>query len=363
VSTLKFVRKNVRRLKALKEDFNLTKDFVRMDYSVSKLPPSPKVMEAMSSAYEEVNNYPDGSARGLRKALAKYNKVSSDAIIVGNGSDEIIDMISRTFLEQEDEVVIFTPTYSFYEYSARIVGAKVKSISSMIDKTYAIDPIKVKKRISLRTKIIWICNPNNPTGNAIPKESIEKILETTDCIVVVDECFFEFLGRTCLHLLEKFDRLIIVRSMSKNFGLAGLRIGYAIANTEIIDNIWKVKPLFNVNSIAQVAAIAALEDIDYYEDVWKKVANERKYLTERLSNLERIEVFPSTTNFLLINVRKCRETPTRIYDKLIQRKILVLPSWSIDFSGLKPGFFRILVSTREENDRFLKELSKVIGNC
>jgi histidinol-phosphate aminotransferase len=362
LAALKLARKNVRGLKALKEDFILADGFVRMDYSVSKFPPSPKVMAFMRSINEEVNNYPDGDSQQLREALAKYNRVNSAEIIVGNGSDEIIDMISRTFLEQEDEVIIFTPTYSFYEYTAKIIGARVKSISSITDKTYKIDAEEAVKKTSPKTKVIWICNPNNPTGNAISQESIANVLKDTDCIVAVDECYFEFLGRTSLSLLEKSDRLIIVRSMSKTFGLAGLRIGYAVANAETIDNIWKVKPLFNVNTIAQAAAVAALEDVDYYKGIWKKIANETKYMTERLSELEEIEVFPSTTNFLLIGVNKCKKPPTRIFDELFQRKILVLPSWSIDFSGLNPGFFRVLVGTRKENDKFVEELMQIVKN-
>jgi histidinol-phosphate aminotransferase len=364
LTALRLIRNNVRELKALKEDFTLkdVKDFIRMDYSVSRLPISPKVVKAINSAIDTVNDYPNGECLQLREALAKYNKVDSAEIIVGNGSDEIIDMISRTFLEQDDEVIILTPTYSFYEYTAKVAGAKVKSIHSLTDKTYKIDPEQVCKNVSSKTKIIWICNPNNPTGNAIPQESIEKILEGTDCIVVVDECFFEFLEETSISFLEKFDRLIIVRSLSKTFGLAGLRIGYAIANTEIINNIWKVKPLFNVNSIAQVAAIAALEDLDYYKAVWEKIADEREYLAKRLSELEEIEVFPSVTNFILINVYRCKKPPAEIFDELFQRKILVLPGWSIDFSGLGPHFFRVLVGSRQENDRLVEELENIIKN-
>jgi len=362
MDALKLIRKNLRKLKALKEDLVVSKEFIRMDYSVSKFPPSPKVIETIQSISKEVNRYPDGSAQELREALAKYNKVNPDMIIVGNGADEIIDMISRTFLEPKDEVIIFAPTYSYYEYSAKVIGAKVKMLPSMTKNTYTINPEKVIGGISPKTKIIWVCNPNNPTGNAIPQQTIKEILENTNCIVAVDECFFEFLGEPSLDFLKEYDRLIIVRSMSKTFGLAGLRLGYAIANTEVINSIWKVKPLFNVNLIAQVAGIAALEDIKYYKKAWREISNEREYLTEQLSKLKGIEVFLSKTNFLLINVNKCGKTPEKIYKELIKRKIFVLPSWSVDFSGLGKGFFRILVSTRKENDLFLKELSNIIGS-
>ena len=118
-----------------------------------------------------------------------------------------------------------------------------------------------------------------------------------------------------------------------------------------------------MNSIAQAAAIAALEGIGYYRDIWNRIAREREYMAKRLSELKDIEIFPSSTNFLLINVSRCRESPTKIYDKLVQRKILILPSWSIDFSGLGKGFFRILVGTREENDKFITELGKVLSDC
>jgi len=362
MDAIKLIRKNLKKLKPLKEDLFVSKEFIRLDYSVSKFPPSPKVVEAIQSISKEVNRYPNGSAQELRRVLAKYNKVDPDMIIVGNGADEIIDMINRTFLELGDEIIIFTPTYSYYEYSAKVIGAKVKALPSMTNNIYTINPEKVIREFSPKTKIIWICNPNNPTGNAISQQVIKEILENTNCIVAVDECFFEFLGETSLDFLREYDRLIIVRSMSKTFGLAGLRLGYAIANIDVINSIWKVKPLFNVNLIAQAAGIAALEDINYYKKVWREIINEREYLTKRLFELKGIEVLPSKTNFLLINVNKCGKTPEKIYNELIKRKIFILPSWSVDFSGLDKGFFRVLVGTRKENDLFLKELSEIIGS-
>jgi len=362
MKNLKFIRENLRGLKALREDLEADslEGFLRMDYSISKFPPSPKVIEAIKSVAKDVNKYPDGASRKLREALAKYNGVDPSMIIVGNGADEIIDMISRTFLEERDEIIIFTPTYAYYEYSARVVNARVKMIPSMTNNTYSINVEKAIENVSPKTKIIWICNPNNPTGTSISQQTIKKILENTDCIIAIDECLFEFFGESSLNFLKEYDRLIIVRSMSKTFSLAGLRIGYAIANTEIIEGMWKVKSLFNVNLIAQVAGVAALEDINYYKKMWKKIADERKYLAERLSELKCVEVLPSTANFILINVKKCKKSPEKIYEELIKRKIFILPSWSVDFSGLSKGFFRILVSTREENDRLVKELSSVI---
>jgi histidinol-phosphate aminotransferase len=301
-----------------------SKKFLRMDISESRFPPSPKVIEAIRSVAGRVNEYPDPSSWILRKALAKYNNVDSDNIIVGNGSDEIIDLISRAFLGKGDKIITFIPTFSQYEWSAEILGAHAVKIPSLSDRKYVIRPEKAVDKISPTTKIIWICNPNNPTGNIISQDCINQILDSVrrSVIVAVDECYFEFSGQTSLNLLDEYENLIIVRSLSKTFCLAGLRVGYAISDTEIIKNVWKVKQPFNVNLIAQTAAIAALKDIKYYKDVWLKLAMERKYVIEKLREIERVEILPSTTNFLLLDISKCTKNPKKIYAKLIQKKFL-----------------------------------------
>lgn len=339
-----------------------SKKFLRMDLSESRFPPSPRVIEAIHSAAERVNEYPDPSSWSLRKALAKYNNVNPDNIIVGNGSDEIIDLISRAFLNKGDKIITFIPTFSQYKWSAEILGAHTVEIPSLTDREYAIRPEKVLDRISPTTKIIWICNPNNPTGNIIPQDCIKQILDSVDptVIVAVDECYFEFSGQTSLDLLDEYENLIIVRSLSKTFCLAGLRVGYAISNTEIIKNIWKVKQPFNVNLIAQIAGVTALKDIKYYKDIWLKLAKERRYVIEKLREIEGVETLPSTTNFLLLDISKCTKDPKRIYANLIEKKISVLPGWSKEFSGLNQFYLRVLISTRKDNDKFIKELKNIV---
>jgi histidinol-phosphate aminotransferase len=336
--------------------------FLRMDLSESRLPPSPKVIEAIRSVAGRVNEYPDPSSLNLRKVLAEYNNVNPSNIIVGNGSDEIIDLISRAFLDKGDKIITFIPTFSQYAWSAEILGAHTVEIPSLSDREYVIRPEKLLDKISPTTKIIWICNPNNPTGNIIPQDCIKQILDSVgrSVIVAVDECYFEFSGQTSLNLLDKFENMIIVRSLSKTFCLAGLRVGYTISNTDIIKNIWKVKQPFNVNLIAQVAAVAALKDIEYYKDMWLKLAEERKYAIEKLREIEGVEILPSTTNFLLLNIGKCAKDPKKIYAKLVQKKISVLPGWSQEFSGLDEFFLRVLISTREDNDKFIEGFKNII---
>jgi len=331
-----------------------------MDISESRYPPPPEVIESIRSAAERVNEYPDPLAQELHVALAEYNKVNPHNIIVGNGSDEIIDMISRTFLDTGDEIVIFVPTFCQYDVSAKIVGANVIKIPSFSSKGYVINPEEALSKVSSKTKIIWVCNPNNPTGNLIPEKHIIQLLENSKVIVAVDECYFEISGQTSLNLLKKYERLIIVRSFSKTFCLAGLRIGYAICDEGLVEKIRGVKQAFNVNLMAQVGATAALENLDYYTDIWMRLSEERERMAEGLSRIGGVEILPSVTNFLLMNISKSNKDSKKVYDELIRKKITVLPGWSHEFSGLGKSFLRVLVSTKEDNDKFIKEFTEVM---
>jgi histidinol-phosphate aminotransferase len=340
-----------------------TKDFLRMDLSESRYPPSPKVIRILQSAAKKVNEYPDSASLNVRRALAEYCLLKPENIIAGNGSDEIIDLITRTFVKEGDEIIEFTPTFSQYEWSANILNARTIKIPSFTDDGYVIKSEWILDRLSERTKIIWVCNPNNPTGNTIPQECVNEILETVDknVKVVVDECYYEFSKQTCLGFLDKYENLILVRSLSKTFCIAGLRLGYAVSNTETISSVKSFKQPFNVNLMAQIAGTAVLEDLGYYKTLWSKLTHERDMFVKMLKKIKKLRIFPSETNFLLLDVRDCSKNPREIYQSLIEKKISALPGWSPEFSGLSDSFLRVLVSTREENTRFATELSKIIS--
>ena len=344
----------------LEDKLTASQSFLRMDISESRYPPSPEVIESVRSAAERVNEYPDFHSQKLRKALAEYNKVYPHSIVVGNGSDEIIDMISRAFLEKEDEILIFVPTYCRYEISAKIVGARVVKIPSFAGRSYVLNPEKALSRVSSKTRLIWVCNPNNPTGNLVPEEHILQLLDNSNAIVVVDECYFETSRQTSLSLLRKYRKLVIVRSLSKTFCLAGLRVGYAISNKRLIEKIQSVKQGFNVNLLAQVGAIAALKQLDYYNRMWMKLSTERERMARGLSRIGGVEILPSVTNFLFVNLSKSSKDPKKVYDELVRKRITVLPGWSREFSGRNKSYLRVLVSTREDNNTFMKEFANVL---
>ncbi len=327
-------------------------DLIRLDYADCKYPPSENVIRAIKQEAKNVNLYPPEDYSKLLNIIAKYNNVDTSNLILSNGSDELIDLIIRVFGRT---VLIPIPTFSQYERFSKINGSNIILRNCLKDNEYILN---FRDKDLKRASLIFICDPNNPTGNIIPKQKIEYVIKNTNAVVVVDECYFEYTNKTCSDLVYKFNNLIILRSLSKTFGLAGLRLGYAISNKKIIDDLLKIKQVFNVNRLATVAAIAVLKDIDYYKGIIKKIEKNRKKLAGLLKR-KRIKPFPSETNFLLVKF-KSKSDGLDFCNNLRRNGILVFSGSSPDFSGLDDSYIRITVGTEKDNNILMKVLDKIL---
>lgn len=338
-----------------KSAINRRKDAIRLDKGELPYPPSPHVIEAISNAASEINRYPDILGGVLREALAEYNGVKTEQIVVGNGSDDLIELIVKVFVKQGEEVILPIPTFFVYDFATKVVGGIPIWVKRNEDFSLNIDAIKDK--ITSKTKVLFIANPNNPTANLTPREILIEILEQVDSIVVIDECYYEFSQETVVDLIEKYPNLIILRSLSKSFGLAGIRIGYSIANEVISDYLYRIAQLFPVNKMAIVAGKVALENKKYIDSNIHKIQQEKKELTKELTELG-FTVYPSDTNFLFIGTKSLNITSKNIVKLLKEQNILVA-----DF-GLKQGldgyYLRTAIGKDKENQILLAGLKKTI---
>lgn len=302
----------------------------------------------------ELSRYPDPLAGDLRQELAKYAKVKSSQILVGNGSDEIIWMLLMSFVERDEAILTFSPTFSMYRVFGDLLGVRVKEV--LLEKDYSFDAKKLLKQIGAKTKLIFLCSPNNPTGQTIPLRDIEQILKSKK-IVVVDEAYIEFaVQKSCAKLLKKCSNLVVLRTFSKAWGLAGLRVGYALANEEVVRVLAKVRAPYSVDGLSQALALQALKKQKQMEASVKKILAEREKLSEALWKLGLI-VFPSEANFLLVQFPP-KISATKIYEKLVKQFGIVVRDFSK--KTLLKNCLRATIGTPAENSKLLAALKKIL---
>lgn len=300
--------------------------------------------------YYELNRYPDPSSSELRGALARFVGMSAKNIFTGNGSDEVIDLLIRIFAGPGEKVAIVEPTYGMYRVAADTAG--IEAISLPLDKEFQLNVVEVLKNVSSKVKIVFLCSPNNPTGNLLRTADIERMCEGFDGIVVVDEAYIEFASAPSLaRKVSRSKNLVVMRTLSKAWGLAGIRIGYVVASEEIITYLDKVKPPYNVNRISSALAVRALQNESEMETMRKSAINERARLTKELSALG-FTVFPSEGNFLLVKYPGISKVAKSL---AVQDGIIVR-----DFGNtpMLEDCIRITVGTREQNLLLFETLKK-----
>ena len=271
---------------------------IRLNGNENPYGPSPKVAEALGN-YKLYNLYSDPEQRPLRAALSEYVGVEPEQIVVGNGSDELIDLILRMLLGPGDKIIDPAPTFGMYSICARISGGEVVTVPR--DDSFEIDVEATEMALDSRTKAILFASPNNPTGNIAPDWQVRRLLET-GVLVVVDETYFEFCGHTVLPLAEEYPNLVVLRTFSKWAGLAGLRIGYGVMHPELARVMMTVKPPYNVNLAAEIALLASLEDRDRLMDRVDKIVAERERMFSMLEELPAVRPWPSQANFILFQL-------------------------------------------------------------
>ena len=309
----------------------------------------------MGRAAREVNRYPDGSCFLLRRILARKLKINEDQLIFGNGSDEIIVLAVKAFAAKGDEVVIAKPSFLIYEIASILSGTRLHQVPL---KDFRYDLQAMKAKVNARTKLIFIGNPDNPAGTYITQRQAEDFLRCVpkSTLVFFDEAYFEYVQAKdypdTLSLMKKFPNVMTSRTFSKIYGLAGLRIGYGIASREIIDILNRLREPFNVNSMAQAAAAAALGDEAYYRNIAKEINEQRRYLYRSLERMG-IAVEASFTNFILVHVGS---DSSLVAASLLKKGVIIrdMAAW-----GLK-DCIRVSIGNASENKRFIKTLKEIL---
>jgi histidinol-phosphate aminotransferase len=340
-------------LKELAREYGIT-DSIKLASNENPLGPSPMAMEAVRKSLFELNRYPDAGCHDLVEKLSEKYRVGPENIVIGNGSDDIIGMLSTVFLNPGDEAILPSPSFLMYEIAVKTQGAVPLPVPL---KNLSIDLDEMKRRISPRTRMIFICNPNNPTGTIVPMDELNAFVRDLppDIVVVVDEAYIEFARdencRSAVELLNIGTPVATLRTFSKAYGLAGLRVGYGIMAAEIVQFLHRVRQPFNVNSLAQIGAVAALEDQAFFEKTIRLVHDGLAFLHGELERL-RIPYFPTQANFFLIDVKTNADD---VFKRLLEMGVIVRSMSSYGY----PGYIRVNVGLFAENQRLISALERV----
>ena len=322
---------------------------IKLDANENPYGCSPRVNQALSSC-REMNTYADAGQQELSRLLEGYAGIGAEQIVSGNGSCELIDLLFRLFVESADEVITTVPAFIMYRFSAGIYGGRLVEVPR--DKDFGIRVEAIKAAISKRTKMIFIDNPNNPTGNLTAQKDILEIA-ATGLPVLVDEAYFEFGGETVAPLMAQHQNLMVLRTFSKWAGLAGLRIGYGLFPPKVADYLMKIKLPYNVNVAAIVAVRESLKDLDYLMGNVKAIVAERERLFSELQKLKFLKPFPSRANFILCSVMD--GLAGELYRKLQTRAIQV----RYFSTPVLQNYVRISVGKPEHTDILIKALQKI----
>lgn len=328
---------------------------VKLASNENALGPSPKAVHAIKDALDGLHRYPDGSGYYLKESLAKFYDLDPENLIIGNGSNEIIELIFRTFLLPGDEVVVARPTFVVYELVAQASRGK-SVVVPLKDMTYDLE--SMLEKITPRTRFVFVANPNNPTGTIVKRNAFERFLSSVpdDVIVVLDEAYCEYVTDSefpsGIEYWNAGKLVVVLRTFSKVYGLAGLRIGYGIASTELINNMNKVRQPFNVNSLAQIGARVALNDRKHVE---MSRENNKKGIDYLFGELRDLGYFclPTQANFFLIRVGN---NAAEIYERLLRKGVIIRPMKGYNLDE----YIRVTVGLPEENRRFIASFQEVI---
>lgn len=302
---------------------------------------------------ENWNRYPDPYQKELKSAIAQIKGVPAENIFLGNGSDEPIDLLYRAFCEPgKDNVIINSPTYGMYQVSADINAVEVKEV--LLTENFDLDLEAIDNAIDEHTKIIWVCSPNNPTGNDFTVEKIEKLLSSFSGVVVVDEAYIDFSERVSFtEKLVQFPNLVVMQTFSKAWGLAALRIGMAFASKEVLDILNKIKAPYNLSGLTQRTVLQALKNSEKKDQMVQEINANRDALRQDLEQLDLVEhIYPTDSNFFLVRVKGAN----LLYTRLIEQKIIVRDRSKVVLcnEGL-----RITIGTKEENDKLIQALKNI----
>jgi histidinol-phosphate aminotransferase len=344
---------------------------IKLDANENPYGPSPKALAALVDTAATLPAtyaiYPDPEHTALRQALSGYTGLPASQIICGAGSDELIDLLMRLCLQPGDAIVDCQPTFGMYAFDASLHAARVVNVPR--DHDFELDLAGIAAAVEQHhAKMVFVAAPNNPTGNPLARPALERLLELPT-LLVVDEAYYEFHGETAADLVGRHPNLVVLRTFSKWAGLAGLRVGYALANQEILQHLWKIKQPYNVNVAADLAAVASLEDVAHLQTSVTQIVAERERMFAAFSDFERLVAFPSQANFVLMRVlppgvaktnepgqRGSPEHARRLYDELAQRGILIRYYSKPELADC----VRISIGTPAQNECVLAALAELL---
>lgn len=338
----------------VKKEFNLSK-VIKLASNENPFGPSPRVRETIIKASTDLALYPDGAAQDIRHKLSDYYKLDGEYFILGNGSDNVIAMINRVYQTPRTNTVMATPTFPQYKTHAVIEGAEAIEVP-LQEGVHDLDGMLA--RVNAQTRVVWICNPNNPSGTYVPEDALVAFMANIPehVLVVLDEAYAEYVTASdypdTLALCQQYPNLLLLRTFSKIYGLAALRIGYGIAQPNVVDLINRVREPFNTSTIAQRAAITALEDEAYKQECFQKNKAGKKQFYEAFT-LMGYSYYPSEANFILVDI----EQPANpIFDQLLGRGLIVRSGEALGF----PTCLRITIGSEEDNQTIIDALTDIL---
>jgi histidinol-phosphate aminotransferase len=343
-----------RSIEEVQKEFG-AKKWTKLASNENLLGPSPKALTAIRKELAKIYLYPEGPCTVLRKALAERFAIPEGMVVISNGADNLILMIANAFVNEEDEVVMADPTFSVYTNATQIMGGKPVRVK-LKDFTHDLDGMLNK--VNRKTKLVFVCNPNNPTGTTVSLGAFDHFLSRLPkhVIVVLDEAYRDFVEDAFypngLDYIKQRKQLIVLRTFSKVYGLAGLRIGYALGREDLVDCLYQVRDPFPVHRLAQVAALAALNDKDHAIRSVQLVYEGKRYLYKELDRVG-LSYVPSQANFIFIDFKKDSE---QIFQAFLGEGIIIRPGkiWGY------PTFARVTIGRMEDNRRFIKALKKIL---
>jgi histidinol-phosphate aminotransferase len=343
-------------IEEVKEEYGLEK-VVKLASNENSLGPAIQVIDTIQSEAKNVNLYPDSDSGELKKALAEKFELKEERIFLGNGSDEILDLLMTLILNPGDEVIQGDP--AFIKYELAVKSREGSSVKVPLDENHRHNLEAMEAEITGKTKAIFICNPNNPTGTMLKKEEIESFLKrvSDEILVIVDQAYQEYITAeepfAGVKLLEKYPNLMLLRTFSKAYGMAGMRVGYALADPELVDYLNRIRGPFNINRLAQKAAVTALESDSHLEICHNLNEKEKNFLYQQFEELE-LDYIETQANFMMVDL----EMPAaEVFKKMQQRGVIIRPGNQFGMDS----WIRVTVGTRADNEFFIRNLKKVLA--
>ncbi|MCB8817940.1 histidinol-phosphate transaminase [Desulfosporosinus shakirovi] len=330
---------------------NYMPEYIKLDANENPFPWPEEMREALLAEKLAFNRYPDGMGQNLKNRISRYTSTSPDSILIGNGSDELIQMILLTFGGAEKSLIIHPPTFGMYQIYARLTETAVVQVPLLNGLDLDTEQMLTAAQAP-EAQVIIVCNPNNPTGSLFPRNEILRLVRESGKIVVVDEAYAEFSEETLISELENYPNLVIMRTFSKAFGMAGLRLGYLLGQPKTIALINRVRPPFNVNSFSQRAGILALDNLNEYQGQIQEIKAETQKLQAALNLVPNLTVYPTRANFILFKP----EDPDQWASELLKRGFLVRNM------GMLPSLgkcLRISAGLPEENEKFIRAVREI----